>query len=113
MGGFCVFLSILITVFVLMLGQYNDTMVNISIMYTNLSSQMSLLILFLIIFSFGILTGVLLMLGSFFETKSRYSSLRKQYDKTSIGADSADEKIKLLENKIQTLEAALKKQMEG
>lgn len=113
MGGFCVLLSIIITVFVLMLGQYNDTPLNISIMYTNLSSQISLLILFLIIFSLGILTGVLLMLSSFFETQNRYSKLRKQYDKTSVGADDADEKIKLLENKIQTLEAALKKQMEG
>ena len=113
MGRLCVLLSILMTVFVLMLGQYNDVPLNISIMYTKFSAEISFLVMSLIIFSLGILTGVLLMLSSFFETKSRYSKLRKQYDKTSIGADDADEKIKLLENKIQTLEAALKKQMEN
>ena len=113
MGLICVIISVLATLFVLMIGQYNDTALNISIMYTNKSFEVSFLIFSLIIYSIGILTGVLLMLSSFFETHSRYSKLKKQYDKTSIGADDADEKIKLLENKIKTLEAALKKQMEG
>ena len=113
MGLVCVLISIFATLLVLMIGQYNDVILNISLMYTDKTFEVSFLVFSLIIYSLGILTGVLLMLSSFFETQSRYSKLRKQYDKTSIGADDADEKIKLLENKIQTLEAALKKQMEG
>ncbi len=113
MSIFCILVAILTTIFVLMLGQYNDTVLNISIMYTNFQGQVSLLVLSLIIFSLGILCGIMLMLSSFFDTKSRYANLRRQYDKTSITADDADERIKLLENKIQTLEAALKKQMEN
>jgi len=112
MALFCTAIAILLTVFVLMLGQYNDSIMNISIMYTNITVQISFLVISLIIFSLGILTGVFLMLSTFFEVRGRYTKLKKQYDKTAIGADSSDEKVKLLENKIETLEAALKKQME-
>lgn len=105
------FIAILITIFILMFGQYNDSMLNVSIMYTNASFQASFLVLSLVIFSFGILTGVFLMLSTFFDIQGRYSKLKNQYNKTSIGQDNADEKIKLLENKIETLEAALKKQL--
>ncbi len=40
-------------------------------------------------------------------------TLKRQYEKKSIGADDSSLKVKTLENKIQTLEAALKKQMEN
>ena len=113
MGIFCVLLAVLITAGILITGQYNDTTMNIMIWHTNMGFELSFLVLSLIIFSLGILTGVLLMLNSFFEKQNNYSKLRKQYDKTSVGADDAEEKIKLLENKIKTLEAALKKQIEG
>lgn len=106
------FIAILITVFVLMFGQYNDSILNISIMYTDISLQASFLVLTLVIFSFGILTGIFLMLSTFFDIQGRYSKLKTQYNRTSIGQDSADEKVKLLENKIKTLEAALKKQLD-
>lgn len=108
MGTICVILAVLITVVVLMSGQYNDVVLNISIPYTNKAYEISFLVMSLIIYALGIFSGVLLMLSSFFETQSRYSKLKKQYDKTNIGADDAEEKIKLLENKVQTLEAALK-----
>ncbi|HIT54904.1 TPA: DUF1049 domain-containing protein [Candidatus Galligastranaerophilus intestinigallinarum] len=109
MGTICVILAVLITVFVLMTGQYNDTAINIQIMYTDISLKLSFLIICLLTYALGILAGVLLMLSSFFETASRYSKLKKQYDKTNIGADDAEEKIKVLENKIKTLEIALDK----
>lgn len=111
MAFFCAFIAILLTFFVLMLGQYNDSLLNISIMYTNTSFQVSFLVISLVIFSLGILAGVFLMLSTFFEVQGRYSKLKNQYNKTNISADNADEKIKLLENKIETLEAALKKQI--
>ena len=40
-------------------------------------------------------------------------TLKRQYEKKSIGADDSSLRVKTLENKIQTLEAALKKQMEN
>lgn len=40
-------------------------------------------------------------------------ALKRQYEKKSIGADDSSLRVKTLENKIQTLEAALKKQMEN
>lgn len=111
MGVICVILAVLLTVFVLMTGQYNDTVLNIGIIYTDKAFEISFLVMTLIIYAIGILSGVLLMLSSFFEAAGRYSKLKKQYDKTSVGADGAEERVKLLENKIETLEAALKNAM--
>lgn len=112
MGGFFTIIAILITVFVLMFGQYNDSTLNFSLMYTELNFQMSFLVFSLILFAMGILSGVLLMLGGLLDTSSRYQKLKKQYEKTSIGATDSDDRVKLLENKIATLEAALKKAMQ-
>lgn len=112
MSAICVIISVILTVFVLMMAQHNDLILNMTLVYTDKTYEISLLVVSLIIYSLGILSGVLLMMSSFFEAQSKYSKLRKQYDKTSIGADDAEDKIKLLENKIQTLEIALKKQME-
>ncbi len=113
MGIFCTILAILITVFVLMIGQYNDTIINITVMYLEKSYNVSFLVWNLIVYSLGILSGVLLMLASFFEVRNNCSKLRKKYDKASINSENSDERIKILENKIKTLEAALKKQIEG
>ena len=44
--------------------------------------------------------------------KKEIKSLKRQYEKKSIGADDSSIRVKTLENKIKTLEAALKKQME-
>ena len=44
--------------------------------------------------------------------KKEIKSLKRQYEKKSIGADDSSLRVKTLENKIKTLEAALKKQME-
>lgn len=46
------------------------------------------------------------------KTKKEIKSLKRQYEKKSIGADDSSLRVKTLENKIKTLEAALKKQME-
>lgn len=44
--------------------------------------------------------------------KKEIKSLKRQYEKKSIGMDDSSLKVKTLENKIKTLETALKKQME-
>lgn len=45
--------------------------------------------------------------------KKEIKMLKRQYEKKAIGADDSSLKIKTLENKIATLEMALKKQMEN
>ena len=44
--------------------------------------------------------------------KKEIKSLKRQYEKKSIGADDSSLRVKTLENKIKTLEAALRKQLE-
>ena len=55
------------------------------------------------------------MISVFYSTKLKkeISTLKRQYEKKSIGADDSSLRVKTLENKIATLEAALKKQMEN
>ena len=63
-----------------------------------------------------ILAGFILacVLFSFYISKLKkdIKALKRQYEKKSIGMDDSDLKVKTLENKIKTLEIALKKQME-
>ena len=113
MGTICIIFAVLITVFVLMLGQYNDVAMDMALMYTNIEFRISFLTISLIIYAFGIFSGVLLMLSSFFDAQGRYMKLKKQYEITDIGNDEATEKIELLENKIKTLETALKNSIEN
>ena len=44
--------------------------------------------------------------------KKEIRTIKRQYEKKSIGADDSSLRVKTLENKIKTLEVALKKQME-
>ena len=44
--------------------------------------------------------------------KKEIKVLKRQYEKKSIGADDSSLRVNTLENKIQTLETLLKKQME-
>ena len=111
MSAICIILTVLILVFVLMTGQYNDSLLNLGIHFTKGSFQISFLFYTILVYAFGLLSCSLLMLGQFFDAQSRYNKLKHQYEKTSLGADDADEKIKLLENKIQTLDAAIKSQI--
>ena len=64
-----------------------------------------------------ILAGICfgLVLASFYisKLKKEIKSFKRQYEKKSIGADDSSLRVKTLENKIKTLEAALKKQMEN
>lgn len=55
------------------------------------------------------------ILTSFYisKLKTEIKTVKRQYEKKSIGMDDSSLKVKTLENKIKTLEAALKKQMEN
>ena len=53
------------------------------------------------------------ILFSFYNSKLKkeLKQTKRQYEKKSIGADDSSLKIKTLENKIQTLESALKRSL--
>ncbi len=64
-----------------------------------------------------IVAGFILACGMFLfyvsKLKKEIKTVKRQYEKKSIGMDDSSLKIKTLENKIKTLETALKKQMEN
>ncbi len=64
-----------------------------------------------------ILSGFILasVIFSFYisKLKKEIKMIKRQYEKKSIGADDSELKIKTLENKVKTLEAALKKKIEN
>jgi len=55
------------------------------------------------------------LLFSFYvsKLKKEIKTIKRWYEKKSVGADDSSLKVKTLENKIKTLETALKKQMEN
>lgn len=60
----------------------------------------------------GFFAGVLVMFFYVSKLKSQIKTTKRQYEKKSIGMDDSNLRVKTLENKIKTLETALKKQME-
>ena len=60
----------------------------------------------------GFLISSILFLFYCSKLKKEIKVLKRQYEKKSIGADDSSLRVNALENKIKTLEAALKKQME-
>ncbi len=65
----------------------------------------------IIYFSAGFLTGLIIMFFVVNNLKKQQSLLKKKYEKTSLGADDSELKVKTLENKIKTLETALEKSL--
>jgi len=59
----------------------------------------------------GLLTGLIIMFFTVKGLKKEQSVLKRKYEKTSLGADDSELKVKTLENKIKTLEAALEKSL--
>ena len=60
----------------------------------------------------GFLISGIMFLFYTSKLKKEIKILKRQYEKKSIGADDSSLRVNALENKIKTLEAALKKQME-
>lgn len=65
----------------------------------------------IIYFIAGLLTGLIIMFFVVKNLKKEQSALKRKYEKTSVGADDSELKVKTLENKIKTLEAALEKSL--
>jgi len=59
----------------------------------------------------GFIAGIIVMFIPYKKLEKKQSHLRKQYEKTSIGADDSELRVKTLENKIKTLETALEKSL--
>lgn len=60
----------------------------------------------------GFVFASILFLIYISKLKKEIKMIKRQYEKKSVGMDDSTLKISTLENKIKTLEAALKKQME-
>lgn len=60
----------------------------------------------------GFLTASVVFSFYISKLKKEIKATKRQYEKKAIGMDDSDLKVKTLENKIKTLEIALKKQME-
>lgn len=60
----------------------------------------------------GIVFASIIFLFYANKIKKELKLLKRQYEKKSIGADDSSLRVKALENKIKTLETALKKQSE-
>ena len=73
--------------------------------------------------NFTLYDGIYVLLGfiassilfSFYilKLKKEIKTVKRWYEKKSIGADDSSLRVKTLENKVKTLEVALKKQMEN
>ena len=73
--------------------------------------------------NFGLYDGLYILAGFVFASfvfsiyvlklKKDIKTVKRWYEKKSIGADDSSLRVKTLENKVKTLEAALKKQMEN
>ena len=64
-------------------------------------------------FIVGILTGIALSGIYILKQSEKFSALERRNEKKEIKADDADAKIKVLENKIASLEKALEKALEN
>lgn len=104
------FFAIVLTAAYVYIFGYNNPLININ--FGDNSYTISLFIYTVMPFVIGVAVGALLLLRAVFESFENYKKLKRQYEKTSVGADDSDLKIKTLENKIQTLEAALKKSLQ-
>lgn len=106
-------LALLIITLMIILGSNNDILMNLSLKCINCSIKTNFQIVSALVFAMGIITGVLIMLRFITDETDKNSAYRKQLEKTSVGMDENKLKIKTLENKIQTLELALKKALEN
>ncbi len=68
---------------------------------------------YILYFAAGLAAGIILMLKPLSSLKKELSLLKRKYEKTSIGADDSDLRVKTLENKVKTLEAALEKTLKN
>lgn len=66
---------------------------------------------YIISFFSGLILGLVIMFFPYRNLQKEQSQLKKRYEKTSIGADDSDLRVKTLENKIKTLETALEKSL--
>jgi len=111
MKNFGLILAIIVTALYVYIFGYNNP--EITVTFGEKALSLPLFVYTLFPFVTGVLVGILLMLRGFFDAADNYKKLKRQYEKTSIGADDSDLRVKTLENKIKTLEAALKKSLEN
>lgn len=73
--------------------------------------QLTSEIIYIIAFVVGFIFASAIFSFIVSKLKKEIKMIKRQYEKKSIGMDDSSLRVKTLENKIKTLEAALKKQM--
>lgn len=106
-------LALLIIALMVFLGLNNNILMDLSLKCINCSIKTNFQIVSTLVFVMGVITGILIMLRFVTDETNKNSAYKKQLEKTSVGMDENRLKIKTLENKIQTLELALKKALEN
>lgn len=106
------FIVIVISIFIVMFAQFNQTDMTLQMMYTGYHFDTSFLAITVTTYSIGIVSGVLLMMRALFKSSKEHGKIRRKLEKTSVGADDSDLRVKTLENKIATLESALKQSLQ-
>lgn len=66
---------------------------------------------YILSFGLGLFIGILVMLKVVLNLKKEQRTLKRKFEKTSVGADDSELRVKTLENKIKTLETALEKSL--
>ncbi|GBF23124.1 hypothetical protein tpqmel_0528 [Candidatus Gastranaerophilus sp. (ex Termes propinquus)] len=103
------FLVILLTIFVVAFANFNQMGLELHLMYTDIKFKMSFLSVTVLTYCLGIVGGILLMLRAVFKSAELHGKTKRRLEKTSVGADDSELRVKTLENKIATLESALQK----
>ena len=101
--------GILITIFIVFFAQFNELTLALAIPYTKIAFEASFFVIATGIFALGILVGAMFLIAGILESTKKAADTKKRLERVSVGADDSELKVKTLENKIQTLELALKK----
>ena len=106
MKNFVIFLAFIISAAFVYIFGYNNPVIGINI--GDLHYNVDLFIYALFAFFFGVAAGALALSSSLFGAMDNYRKLKRQYEKTAIGADDSDLRVKTLQHLKRPLKRLLK-----
>ncbi len=112
MKAFCAIFGFFIMTCVIYFAHINNSTLTLVVPYTKIAFEAQFFMVASIVFIIGMLTDSLFSLPRILENDKKAADTRKRLEKVSVGADDSELRVKTLENKIQTLELALKKALD-
>jgi len=113
MKFFLIVFAIFLTIFGVFFAHYNgEPLLNLSLMYTGISFQISFEAIMIAGIALGILIGLMFMFAGYLTVALENKKLRKRLEKENLFMENSDSRVKVLENKIMTLEKALEKALD-